>query len=91
MKKLMVTLGALSAPGAFVATMSPVMAQSKNMTAQEQADLKLVTDWWREVLQAGHVDLREKYQAEDYIQHNPGITTGRAAFVPSSAGARPRH
>jgi len=90
MKKLMVTLVALGVLGAFVATMSPVMAQSKNMTAQEQAALKTVTDWWREVLQAGHVDLAEKYQAEDYIQHNPGISTGRAAFVTIFGRRAPR-
>jgi predicted SnoaL-like aldol condensation-catalyzing enzyme len=66
----------------------PAFAQAKQMSAQEQANLKLVSDWWREVLQAGHVDLAEKYQAEDYIQHNPGISTGRAAFV-SIFGRRP--
>jgi predicted SnoaL-like aldol condensation-catalyzing enzyme len=59
---------------------APTFAQG-TMTAQEQANLKVVSDWWREVLQAGHVELAEKYQAEDYIQHNPGISTGRAAFV----------
>ncbi len=64
----------------------PAFAQSKNMTAQEQANLKLVTDWWREVLQAGHLDLAPKYMAEDYIQHNPNISTGRDAFVKFFAG-----
>jgi predicted SnoaL-like aldol condensation-catalyzing enzyme len=58
------------------------------MTAQEQANLKVVSDWWRTVLQAGHVDMAEQYMAEDYIQHNPGISTGRAAFV-SIFGRRP--
>jgi predicted SnoaL-like aldol condensation-catalyzing enzyme len=56
-------------------------AQAKTMSAQEQANLRLVTDWWREVLQAGHTELAEKYMAADYIQHNPNISTGRAAFV----------
>ena len=66
---------------ALVAGVSPLFAQSKTMTAQEQANLKLVSDWWREVLQAGHTELAEKYMAEDYLQHNPNISTGRAAFV----------
>jgi predicted SnoaL-like aldol condensation-catalyzing enzyme len=35
----------------------------------------------REVIVAHHVELAPKYQAEDYIQHNPNIPTGRAAFV----------
>lgn len=59
----------------------PVSTQSKTPTAQEQANLKIVSDWWREVLQAGHTELAEKYMAEDYLQHNPNISTGRAAFV----------
>ncbi len=59
----------------------PAFAQSKSMTAQEQANLKLVRDWWREVLAEGRLDLAPKYMAEDYIQHNPNISTGRDAFV----------
>lgn len=80
---------------ALLAGMSgPVFAQSKSMTAQEQANLKVVLDWWREVLQAGHLDLAPKYMAEDYIQHNPNISTGRDAFVKffgtMAAGRPPR-
>jgi predicted SnoaL-like aldol condensation-catalyzing enzyme len=66
---------------ALTLNIKPAMAQSRTMTAQEQANLKLVSDWWREVIQAGHVELAEKYMAEDYLQHNPNINTGRAAFV----------
>jgi predicted SnoaL-like aldol condensation-catalyzing enzyme len=29
----------------------------------------------------GHLELTSKYQAEDYIQHNPNVPTGRAGFV----------
>jgi len=72
----------MTAAGLLMLALSvPAFAQSKTMTAQEQANLKLVQDWWRDVIQSGHVELAEKYQAEDYIQHNPGISTGRAAFV----------
>lgn len=45
------------------------------------ANKKLVYDFWREVFEAGHVELAEKYMAEDYVQHNPNVPTGRAAFV----------
>lgn len=45
------------------------------------ANKKLVYDFWREVFEAGHLELAEKYLAEDYIQHNPNVATGRAAFV----------
>ena len=45
------------------------------------ANKKLVFDFWREVFEAGHMDLADKYMAESYIQHNPNVPTGRAAFV----------
>lgn len=45
------------------------------------ANKKLVYDFWREVFEAGHLELAEKYMAEDYIQHNPNVATGRDAFV----------
>lgn len=44
------------------------------------ANKRLVYDFWREVLEAGHLDLADKYMAEDYIQHNPNVPTGRAGF-----------
>jgi predicted SnoaL-like aldol condensation-catalyzing enzyme len=59
----------------------PLPAQSKQMTAQEQANLRLVMDWWREVVFAHHVDLAPKYMAEDYVQHDPNVPSGLAAFV----------
>ena len=45
------------------------------------ANKRLVYDFWREVFEAGHMDLAPKYMAEGYIQHNPMVPTGRAAFV----------
>jgi len=49
----------------------PVLARNK----------KLVYDMWREFLEAGHLELAEKYLAEDYMQHNPLAATGRKAVV----------
>src|SRR5437660_3427909 len=57
----------------------PLAAQSKNITPQEQANLKLVLDWWREGFIAGHAEAADKYLAEDMIQHNPNFPQGRAA------------
>jgi len=54
---------------------------SPAMNDKEKANLKMVLDWWREVIENGHMELTTKYQAEDYIQHNPNVPTGRAAFV----------
>jgi predicted SnoaL-like aldol condensation-catalyzing enzyme len=45
------------------------------------ANKKLVYDCWREVLEAGHIELAEKYLAETYMQHNPNVATGRKGFV----------
>jgi len=67
---------------------APLLAQSKHPTAQEQANLKMVMDWWREVVFARHVDLAAKYMAEDYVQHDPNVPSGRAAFV-EMFGKRP--
>ena len=46
-----------------------------------RANKRLVYDFWREVFEAGHVALAEKYVAESYIQHNPNVPSGRAALV----------
>jgi predicted SnoaL-like aldol condensation-catalyzing enzyme len=50
-------------------------------------DSKLATnkliayDFWREVLEAGHMELADKYMTETYIQHNPNVPTGRQGFI----------
>ena len=44
------------------------------------ANKRLVYDFWREVIEAGHVDAADKYLTESYIQHNPTVPTGRAGF-----------
>ena len=62
------------------ATADPSAAQAA-MNAKEKANLQFVLDWWREVIQSRHVELAPKYQAEDYIQHNINIQTGRDGFV----------
>lgn len=55
------------------------------------ANKRLVYDFWREVFEGGHMELAEKYMAESYIQHNPNVATGRAAFVEFfSARVKPR-
>ena len=45
------------------------------------ANKKLVFDFWREVFQARNMELAPKYMADNYIQHNPTVATGRQAFV----------
>jgi len=53
----------------------------KSTDARLAANKRLVYDFWREVFEAGHMDLADKYMADGYIQHNPNVPTGRAAFV----------
>jgi predicted SnoaL-like aldol condensation-catalyzing enzyme len=81
------TLAALLAP------LTPAMLRAESinpptavqtspaMNEQERRNLTLVLDWWRDVIQGGHMELSSKYQHDDYIQHNPNVPTGRAAFV----------
>ena len=42
---------------------------------------KLVYDFWRSVLEGGHLELAPKYMLETYIQHNPNVPTGRQGFI----------
>jgi predicted SnoaL-like aldol condensation-catalyzing enzyme len=49
--------------------------------AKLAANKRLVYDFWREVFEGGHMELAERYMAESYVQHNPNVPTGRAAFV----------
>src|SRR5277367_1905040 len=59
----------------------PTMPQTAPMTKQEKKNLDMVLEWWRVVIQNRQMDQAPKYQAEDYIQHNPSVPTGRAGFV----------
>jgi predicted SnoaL-like aldol condensation-catalyzing enzyme len=67
----------------------PLAAQSRSMTPQEQANLKLVLDWWREGFIAGHAEAADKYLAPDLIQHNPNFPQGSAAVKAILSGRTP--
>lgn len=83
---LVVFLGATALPAECINP--PTRPQTAPMTEQEKKNLDLVMTWWREVLESAHVELSPKYQATDYIQHNPNVSTGRDAFI-KYFGARP--
>lgn len=78
-------LAAVSAAQAATAVNSPTARRMLPMNAAERANLRLTLDWWREVIEAGHLELVPKYQAASYIQHNPNISTGRAGFLAAFA------
>jgi predicted SnoaL-like aldol condensation-catalyzing enzyme len=52
------------------------------------ANKRLVFDFWREVVQARHVDRAAAYVAEDFVEHDPTADSGRAALV-ARLGRRP--
>ena len=42
---------------------------------------RLVFDFWRIVFEGGHMDRAPEFMTEGYIQHNPNVQSGRAAFI----------
>jgi predicted SnoaL-like aldol condensation-catalyzing enzyme len=42
---------------------------------------KFVFDFWRIVYEGRHLDQASQYMDTGYIQHNPNVPSGRAAFV----------
>jgi predicted SnoaL-like aldol condensation-catalyzing enzyme len=69
-----------------VSIVSSVFAQSqKDMLYSKNAKLaqnkKIVYDFWREILEGGHIEFATKYMTESYIQHNPNVATGRQPIV----------
>jgi predicted SnoaL-like aldol condensation-catalyzing enzyme len=78
---------ALMAFGSYGMAQVPVTSATNQLAMLSSTDAKLaankrlIFDFWREVFEAGHLDLADKYMSETYIQHNPNVPTGRAAFV----------
>jgi predicted SnoaL-like aldol condensation-catalyzing enzyme len=75
-----------------IGTVTMAVAQlptKSSMNAQEQANLMLVLDWWREVIQARHVELIDKYAWPDMIQHNPNFPQGTAALKERFGATKP--
>ncbi len=56
-------------------------AQLSSADPQLAANKRLVYDFWREVFEGGHMEFADKYLTDSYLQHNPNVPTGRAAFV----------
>ena len=88
MKKLAALFGLLGALVASAASAQVAVQPAPNQEAllasadaRLAANKRLVYDFWREVFEGAHMEYAEKYLAESYIQHNPNVPTGRAAFV----------
>ncbi len=89
MKKNLISLAivitALTANNSFAQLPVQPLANQKTLLQSNDpklaANKKLVYDMWREMLEAGHIELADKYLAESYMQHNPTVPTGRKGFV----------
>jgi predicted SnoaL-like aldol condensation-catalyzing enzyme len=89
MKRVLVALGIIIAVSFVNNCFSqlPVIPLGSQKTLLQSNDpklaenKKLVYDCWRELLEAGHLELADKYLAENYMQHNPNAATGRKGFV----------
>lgn len=42
---------------------------------------ELITGFYEEFFNEHQIDAAEKYVAEDYVQHNPGVCQGRAGLI----------
>lgn len=66
-------------------------AMLRSSDPQLARNKRLLYDFWRVVVEAGHLDQAEKYTTEDYIQHNPNFASGRKALVDMFAASnRPK-
>lgn len=63
------------------------MLKSDDFTLE--GNKRRVYDFWRIVFEGGHLDRAQEFMAEGYIQHNPNVTSGRAAFVELFSKVRP--
>src|SRR5687767_16027953 len=54
------------------------------------ANKRLIYDFWREVVESGHVENGEKYLPEDYVQHNPNVESGRQQLLDYFSNTRDR-
>jgi predicted SnoaL-like aldol condensation-catalyzing enzyme len=55
-------------------------AMLKSSDPQLARNKRIAYDFWREVIEARHLDLATKYAHESYIQHNPNASTGLKGF-----------
>jgi hypothetical protein len=69
----------LSTPALSQTAVSPSLDHASMLVSPDPklaANKRLVYDFWREVLEAGHVSEVDKYVLESYVQHNPTFRTG---------------
>lgn len=78
-KKLLLSGLALCLCAAAFAQRQQSMLYSNN--PQLAKNKKLVYDFWRCVIEGGHLELVPQYMQEGFIQHNPNVPTSRQGFL----------
>jgi predicted SnoaL-like aldol condensation-catalyzing enzyme len=60
----------------------PVPQQtSYAMNVEERANLELVHDWWRDIMNGQNLDIAGHYMPPDSISRNPNVPVGREALI----------
>jgi predicted SnoaL-like aldol condensation-catalyzing enzyme len=80
MKKKLILIGFafFMAAGSFAQSQKTMLHSNYPKLAKNK---KIVYDFWRSVLEGGHLELAPQYMLETYIQHNPNVPTGRQGFI----------
>jgi predicted SnoaL-like aldol condensation-catalyzing enzyme len=58
-----------------------VTASAQSPQSETERNKALVLEFWRVVFQAQNAEAAKNYLADDYIQHNPLVKSGRSGFV----------
>jgi predicted SnoaL-like aldol condensation-catalyzing enzyme len=75
---LLLSLTLFLIAGAFAQSQKAMLYSADPVLAKNK---KIVYDFWRSVLEGGHLELAPQYMKETYIQHNPNVPTGRQGFL----------
>src|SRR5437867_5960105 len=77
---LLAISGVLLAQTPVTPNAKPPEELAKSSNKQLEANKMLVLNLFREILEARHMELADKYLAEDFIQHNPNAANGLPAL-----------
>ena len=77
-KVILLALVAFSGTTTFAQSQKSMLYSNDPILAKNK---RIVYDFWRSVLEGGHLELAPQYMLETYIQHNPNVPTGRQGFL----------
>jgi len=61
---------------ALMVCVPPAFAQRTQISPQEEANKKVVYEFYRQVWETGNADLLGNFYAADFIEHNPAVPPG---------------